>query len=117
MPDGMPPMKLNPVVLLIVLALAGCPHPGPTPVGPPTPGPEPTFACDAGAPSDALMNDLVNAAQILDDTIAFAAIDAVAVGRLDATRCACAAILPDLRNAAVTGVHLAAWLANHGGTP
>ncbi len=104
------------LVAVVALALTGCPHPSPTPVTPP--GPAPTFVCDAAIPDDQLNNDIVNAAQILDDADSFAALDALtAGGRIDVVRCRCAAILPDLRNAAVTGVHLAAWLANHGGTP
>jgi len=105
-------------LFVLALALAGCPHPGPAPVTPP--GPAPVVSCDGSVPDDVLNNDIVNAAQIQDDSASFAALDAVAAtpGRsIDVVRCACAMILPDLRNAAVTGVHLAAWLANHGGTP
>ncbi len=108
--------RLLAAVALLGLWCVGCPHPGPDPV-PPTPAPV-AFVCagPSSVPSfDAVANEVINAAQREDDGDAFAALDAVASkrGGADVVRCVIGEILPDLRAAPVSGVHIEAWQAAH----
>lgn len=102
------------VASLFVVALAcfgGCPHPGPAPV---PPAPATSVACDGGAGFDGLVNSMIVAAGIDDDATSFAALDKIAadptVSRAVAV-CVARQIIPDLRAAPVTSVHLQAWVA------
>ncbi len=95
------------------LVAVGCQHPQPTPATPAVDA-GPPFACgqtkDSVPAFEQLANDLVYAAQASDDAEALAAIDAIALraGRPQAV-CAIGFILPDLRSAPVTGLHLEMW--------
>ena len=100
------------VIGALIAALGGCATPGPTPV--PV---NPTFVCagPASVPDfDAVANEVALAAQVGDDGEAMAGIEAVAAahGGPAVVRCVIDEILPDLRNAPVTGVHLEAWEAS-----
>lgn len=102
----------------VLVAAFGCATPGPvpTPINPTRP---PPFVC-AGPSSvpdfDDVANALVLAAQERDDADALAGIDKVAAtstGGASAVRCAINAILPDLRAAPITGIHLEEWEARN----
>lgn len=97
-----------------IVALATCATPGPTPT-PVTPAAPFTCAGPASVPGfDDIANELVNAAQVEDDASAFAALDAVAgVHGLAVVLCVVGEILPDLRAAPVTSIHMQAWQAKH----
>lgn len=96
-------------------AFAACATPGPTPT-PVKPGPSPSFVCDGSASVpdfDSVANEIALAAQTPDDETAAALMDQVAAARGGASVIVCVIdlILPDLRSAPVTGVHLEAWEA------
>ena len=96
-------------------AVAACATPGPVP----PPAPPAPFVC-AGPESvpnfDAVANEVVLAAQVFDDDEALAELDKVAghqPGGTALVRCVIDEILPDLRAAPVTGVHVQQWEAAH----
>jgi len=100
-------------------SLLACPGPQPKPDPPPAPA---GFVCDGAAsvPNfDTVTNELVLAAQVTDDEQALAALDKVAIkrGGVEVVRCAIDQILPDLRAAPVTGVHLEAWEGRDASSP
>ena len=94
-------------------ALASCATPGPTPV-PVTPSAPFVCAGPTSVPNfDAVVNEVVLTTQVFDDDAALAQLDQVAAARGGAAvvRCVIDEILPDLRGAPITGVHVQEWEA------
>lgn len=112
-------MILRSLLLVVLLAVTGCPHPAPTPVTPVDP------VADAGvdvvgcnittATQDTLTGNIVNAMMDTEESGNAAMTLLVRQNGLETIRCVMSDFLTDVRGAPKAEARGHKWLAAHGG--